>query len=64
MLPTKNNSDSASTRYLAGIVQGESKLKESLNEGWDLVRELPNNKFLLKRGFAGRILTQPRLEEN
>lgn len=64
MLPPKNNSDSASTRYLAGIVPSESKLKKSLNESWDLVRELPNNKFLLKRSFAERILTQPRLEEN
>jgi len=33
------------------IVQGEHKLIRFLNEGWDLVKELSNDKFVLKKNF-------------
>lgn len=33
------------------IVRGEQGLVKSLNEGWDLVRELSDEKFVLKRSF-------------
>lgn len=33
------------------IVQGDRKLIRFLDEGWDLVKELSNDRFLLKRNF-------------
>jgi hypothetical protein len=36
---------------VAKVVRGEQGLVKSLNEGWELVRELSNDKFLLKRSF-------------
>jgi len=35
----------------AKVVRGEQGLVRSLNEGWELVKELSNDKFLLKRSF-------------
>jgi site-specific recombinase XerD len=36
---------------VAKVVQGEQGLVNSLNQGWELVKELSNDKFLLKRSF-------------
>jgi len=33
------------------IVRDEQKLIESLREGWNLVKELSNDRFVLKKGF-------------
>ena len=33
------------------IVKGEHKLVNSLNNGWDLVKELPEDKFILKKDY-------------
>ena len=39
-------------RHEVKIVLGEQRLVEFLSEGWDLVKELSNNRFVLKKNFS------------
>jgi integrase len=48
-----HNGDSHPRRNSYRIVKGEGKLINSLNNGWDLVKELPEDKFILKRDHEG-----------
>jgi hypothetical protein len=46
-----NAHEAKNTGNMTKVVRGEQGLVKSLNEGWELVKELSNDKFLLKKGF-------------
>lgn len=46
-----HNGNSHPQRNSYRIVKGEGKLINSLNNGWDLVKELPEDKFILKKDY-------------
>ncbi|MHA1722829.1 MAG: tyrosine-type recombinase/integrase [Candidatus Baldrarchaeia archaeon] len=49
MLPRlREHSSDGSGKYV--IIKGEEKLLEYLNQGWELVKELRDDRYLLKRG--------------
>lgn len=48
-----HSGSSHSQRNSYRIAKGEGKLINSLNNGWDLVKELPEDKFILKRDNEG-----------
>lgn len=49
---TDGNGQGNCNRHRVKIVQGEQRLVEFLSEGWDLVKELSNNRFVLKKNFS------------
>ncbi len=45
------NRDGDFRKHEVQVVQGERKLVEFLDCGWDIVKELSNDRFVLRRGF-------------
>ena len=48
---TDCNGEENCKRHEVTIVQGEQRLVKLLSEGWDLVKELSNDRFVLKKSF-------------